>query len=142
LQFTKYSPGQFYGWHTDSGVDPYRAYDPEIDTYHKNPDGTIMIDTFGKPIVENQNTTENPKLIGKTRKLSVTVSLNDPTEYKGGNLKFDLGPHSEKRYHTCKEIRPRGSIIVFPSHIYHQVTPVTKGTRYSLVAWNLGNPFK
>ena len=62
--------------------------------------------------------------------------------FVGGNLKFDLGPHSKKRYHTCTEIRPRGSIIVFPSHLYHQVTPVTTGTRYSLVAWNLGKPFQ
>lgn len=142
LQFTKYSPGQFYGWHTDVGVEPYRAYDPAVDTYHKNPDGSIALDTFGKPLVENQSTTENPNLVGKIRKLSVTVSLNDPSEYKGGNLKFDLGPHGKNRYHTCTEIRPRGSIIVFPSHIYHQVTPVTKGTRYSLVAWNLGKPFR
>jgi PKHD-type hydroxylase len=142
LQFTKYSPGQFYGWHTDVGAEPYRAYDPAIDTYHKNSDGSLILDTFGNPLVENQSATENKNLVGKIRKLSVTVSLNDPSEYKGGNLKFDLGPHSKKRYHTCTEIRPRGSIIVFPSHLYHQVTPVTTGTRYSLVAWNLGKPFQ
>jgi PKHD-type hydroxylase len=82
-------------------------------------------------------------MMGKIRKLSVTVSLSDPKNYKGGNLKFDFGPHSAGgRFHTCTEIRPRGSIIVFPSHVYHQVTPVTQGTRYSLVAWNLGYPFK
>lgn len=142
LQFTKYSPGQFYGWHTDVGTEPYRLYDPKIDTYHKNSDGSIMLDTFGNSMVENQSATENPNLVGKVRKLSVTISLNDPSEYKGGNLKFDLGPHGKSRYHTCKEIRPKGSIIVFPSHVYHQVTPVTHGTRYSLVAWNLGKPFR
>ena len=68
-------------------------------------------------------------------------NLTNPKNYKGGNLKFDMGPHHPKRYHTCTEIRPRGSIIVFPSHLYHQVTPVTEGTRYSLVMWNLGRPF-
>jgi PKHD-type hydroxylase len=47
-----------------------------------------------------------------------------------------------KRYHTCTEIRPRGSIIVFPSFIHHLVTPVTEGTRYSLVIWNLGKMFR
>jgi PKHD-type hydroxylase len=78
----------------------------------------------------------------KIRKLSVTVNLTTPGNYVGGNLKFDLGPHAPKRYHVCKEIRPRGTIIVFPSHLYHQVTPVTKGTRYSLVMWNLGHPFR
>ncbi|NBV29176.1 2OG-Fe(II) oxygenase, partial [bacterium] len=30
----------------------------------------------------------------------------------------------------------------FPSHVYHQVTPVTRGTRYSLVLWAMGQPFR
>jgi PKHD-type hydroxylase len=81
-------------------------------------------------------------MINKIRKLSVTISLNDPDEYDGGNLQFDFGPHKENRYHTCTEIRPKGSVIVFPSHVYHQVTPVTRGTRYSLVCWNLGAAFR
>jgi PKHD-type hydroxylase len=42
----------------------------------------------------------------------------------------------------CEEIRERGSIVVFPSHVWHRVKPVTKGTRYSLVIWNLGYPFR
>ena len=37
-----------------------------------------------------------------------------------------------------KELRNRGTIIVFPSFLEHQVTPVTKGTRYSLVQWYSG----
>ena len=75
--------------------------------------------------------------------LKLTCLLNVSTEdYSGGNLKFDLGPHAgKKRYHVCKEIRPQGSIIIFPSFTYHCVTPVTKGTRYSLVNWCLGRPW-
>ena len=42
----------------------------------------------------------------------------------------------------CAEIAPRGPIVVFPSHVWHRVKPVTKGTRYSLVIWNLGYPFR
>jgi PKHD-type hydroxylase len=42
----------------------------------------------------------------------------------------------------AKEILSKGSIIIFPSHLWHRVKPVMKGTRYSLVLWNLGNPFK
>ena len=77
------------------------------------------------------------------RKLSVTINLVDETDYEGGNLRFDFGPHQHgERYIECKEIRPRGSVVVFPSFIYHQVTPVTKGTRYSLVMWFNGKPFK
>ena len=41
-----------------------------------------------------------------------------------------------------KEILPQGSIVIFPSYLWHRVTPVTKGVRYSLVIWNLGYPFR
>lgn len=142
FQFTKYSPGQFYGWHTDCSERPYEAFDPEIHPVHKNADGSAFLDQSGHPMPEDQWRTANPRMVGKTRKLSVTISLNDGKDYKGGKLRFDLGPHRADRYHTCNEILPKGSVIVFPSHIQHQVTPVTKGTRYSLVAWNLGAPFR
>ena len=80
---------------------------------------------------------------GKVRKLSMTLNLTDPDDYSGGDLKFDFVPHMGRgRFKTCKEIRPRGSIIIFPSFIHHQVTPVTKGTRYSAVIWSLGRPFR
>lgn len=142
FQFTRYGPGQFYGWHMDTGEKPYELYDPAIHGIHKNVDGTPYIDQYGETVPEDHNATTNPKLIGKIRKLSCTLSLNDPEEYEGGNLKFDFGPHVPDRFLTCTEIRPRGSIIVFPSHLYHQVTPVTKGIRYSLVSWHLGKPFR
>ena len=85
---------------------------------------------------------------GKIRKLSVTVSLNDPSEYDGGNLEFDFrndfdfDRNRKHKIKECTEIRPRGSIIIFPSFVWHRVNPVTRGTRYSLVMWNLGWPFK
>ena len=43
---------------------------------------------------------------------------------------------------TCTEIKSQGSLVVFPSFVKHRVKPVTKGTRYSLVIWNLGQPYK
>ena len=116
-QFTKYGVGQHYGWHCDSWDKPY-----------------------DKPDDLNSH--------GKIRKLSVTVSLSDPSEYEGGNLEFDFRNQidwerdKKKAIHECVEIRPRGSIIVFPSFVWHKVNPVTKGTRYSLVIWNLGRPFR
>lgn len=77
------------------------------------------------------------------RKLSVTVSLTDPKEYKGGELEFDFRDDepNKKSYVTCKEILPRGSIVVFPSFIWHRVKPVTKGQRQSLVMWFSGPNF-
>jgi PKHD-type hydroxylase len=142
FQFTKYGVDQFYGWHADSSDSPYEEFDPALHASHKNSDGTPMISQIGDLVPEDHNKTLNKKVIGKIRKLSVTISLNDPAEYEGGNLQFDLGPHRPDRYHTVTEIRPRGSVIVFPSHIQHQVTPVTSGTRYSLVCWNLGPSWK
>ena len=115
-QFTKYKEGQFYGWHSDSYPKPYN-------------------DEKGK------------ELEGKIRKLSMTVSLNDPNEYEGGNLEFDFRHRTDYEFTKsdkalCTEIRPQGSVIVFPSFVWHRVAPVTKGTRYSLVIWNLGYPFR
>ena len=132
FQFTKYTPGGFYGWHADGNschFGKYKRYIPGVSP--TTPEGDIP-----------RGYTENPNMVGKVRKLSMTINLNEPGEYDGGNLKFDFGPHAAgKRFHECVEIRPQGSIIVFPSFTYHQVTPVTRGTRYSLVLWSLGQPF-
>ena len=38
--------------------------------------------------------------------------------------------------------RDQGYVAVFPSYVLHEVTPVTKGTRYSLVSWVTGKSFK
>jgi len=133
FQFTKYNPGGFYGWHADGNSCWYGRYKRFIP-------GVSPTRPDGKPL---RGYSENPNFVGKVRKLSITINLNEPGEYEGGNLKFDFGPHAgRKRFHECVEIRPQGSIIVFPSYVYHQVTPVTKGTRYSMVLWSLGQPFK
>lgn len=65
------------------------------------------------------------------RKLTCVVQLSDPTTYEGGNFEI---------YNTRHEIdidnrRSMGTVIIFPSFYYHAVTPVTKGTRYSLTSW-------
>ena len=133
FQFTKYVKGGFYGWHADGNSCNFGKYKRHIP-------GVSPTTPDGGPI---KGYTTNHNMIGKVRKLSITINLNKPDEYDGGNLKFDFGPHaSGKRFHEVEEIRPQGSIIVFPSYVYHQVTPVTRGTRYSLVLWSLGQPFK
>jgi PKHD-type hydroxylase len=72
----------------------------------------------------------------------VTLSLSDEKDYSGGELEFDFKNNDKKnRVSKCKEIKTKGSIIVFPSFVWHRVCPVTKGERNSLVIWNLGNPF-
>ena len=116
-QFTKYKEGQYYDWHCDSWDKPY-------DKGKDNPD------------------------TGKIRKLSMTCQLTDGSEYSGGELEFDFrnyDPHmreESKHLRKAMEILPKGSIIIFPSFLWHRVKPITKGIRYSLVLWHLGYPFK
>jgi len=114
-QFTKYKLNQYYDWHCDSWEKGY----------------------------EEEGSTK-----GKIRKLSMTCQLTDGSEYSGGELEFDFRQYSpqmrDESQHLRKvtEISPKGSIIIFPSFVWHRVKPVTKGVRYSLVVWHLGYPFK
>jgi len=73
---------------------------------------------------------------GSVRKLSLTVQLTNPKEYKGGDLQIYEGAHPQ---YMPKEL---GMGVIFPSYVLHRVSPVTKGTRYSLVAWFTGDNFK
>tara|TARA_E500000318_G_scaffold1578_1_gene2051 strand:+ start:1734 stop:2369 length:636 start_codon:yes stop_codon:yes gene_type:complete len=115
-QFTKYKLNQYYDWHTDGWNKPYN-----------------------KP-----NTLSH----GKVRKLSMTCQLTDGSEYEGGELEFDFRNYDpnmrdeSKHVKQIKQILPKGSIVVFPSFVWHRVKPITKGTRYSLVMWSLGYPYK
>ena len=78
----------------------------------------------------------------------MTLRLTDGSEYEGGELEFDFRNYDpplrdeSKHLRQAKEILSKGSIIVFPSFVWHRVKPVRKGTRYSLVMWCLGYPFK
>ena len=80
---------------------------------------------------------DNEFLHGHVRKLSMSVILND--NFEGGALEF-AGYSKEKCTITPVEAEA-GSVIVFPSCMEHRVTPITKGTRYSVVCWFLGPPF-
>ena len=117
-QFTKYKLNQYYDWHCDSWPKPYKR---------KN------IDALDH---------------GKIRKLSMTCQLTDGSEYEGGELEFDFRDYDPnmrdelKHLKKATEILTKGSIIVFPSFLWHRVKPVTKGVRYSLVVWHLGYSFK
>ena len=77
---------------------------------------------------------------GEMRKLSLTLCLTDPKEYEGGELQFFNGERPEKQM-VINDIQDQGSVIVFDSRDWHRVTPVTKGTRYSLVCWSVGPNF-
>jgi PKHD-type hydroxylase len=122
FQYTVYSAqpestGDFYTWHTDAMEETYS-------------DGTI-------------------------RKLSFTLQLSDPDEYEGGHFQwiepgivFDRLGNKFDNIDLTKAVRTlpfsakeKGSIIYFPSFVHHQVTPVTRGVRKSLVGWCYGRPY-
>lgn len=134
-QFTIYEPDGFYSWHSDGGSDNYSAYQRYI--YGVTDLPMRSGGRFPEKYVNDAG------MVGKVRKLSVTVTLNDPKEYDGGSLQFDLSPHADnQQFHTLDDAREQGTIIVFPSFLPHCVTPITRGIRKSLVIWNLGYPFK
>ena len=115
VQFARYRDGGHYDWHRDVNE---------------------------SAIVPN----------GEQRKLSLTFALTDPAEYEGGELQFFNGerPLDDmnlsdgtiiKGEKIAEDIRAQGSVIVFDSKDWHRVTPVTKGTRYSIVCWSVGPNF-
>ena len=73
---------------------------------------------------------------GPVRKLSISIQLTNPEEYEGGELYLydnDKGTLMDKT---------QGTLILFPSYVLHEVMPVTKGERNSLVTWITGKQFK
>jgi PKHD-type hydroxylase len=70
------------------------------------------------------------------RKISITIQLSRPEDYDGGDLEllFLNEPY--------KAEKARGTFFAFPSFAVHRVTPVTRGTRWSLVAWVAGSRWR
>ena len=65
------------------------------------------------------------------RHLSIIMNLND--DYEGGDLIF-----TDQKEKEIKRLKlSKGSIVFFPSNFMypHKIEPITKGTRYSIVAW-------
>ena len=93
---------------------------------------------------------------GRMRKLSSTIQLSNPDDYEGGHFQWiepvgifdklkstgtqtiDVDQYIQTAPFSAKE---RGSFIIFPSFVHHQVAPITRGTRVSLVSWYHGNPY-
>jgi len=78
---------------------------------------------------------------GKIRKLSMTVALVDGSDYEGGEFEINMSTPEKENIHVVKESKIKGSVVIFPSFVWHRVKPVTAGTRYSLVNWHQGRPF-
>lgn len=127
LQYTDYNnTGDHYDWHQDTFREPFPKFS----------------DAYGEQLHEHA---------GLIRKMSMTIFLNDPQEWTGGDLEIEhtwsappdtgrqrigvFGPES-----TAPRIR-KGSAVIFQSDCFHRVTPVTSGNRKTLVGWYLGPPW-
>ncbi len=65
-----------------------------------------------------------------------SIQLSRSEDYDGGDLELFLLNQPQKVE------RARGVPIAFPSFVLHRVAPVTRGTRWSLVAWVLGKRWR
>lgn len=71
--------------------------------------------------------------------LSCTIFVNDPGEYRGGELVIHLGTRSIPFKGAA------GSAIVYPSDTLHEVAPVTQGQRLVAITFiqsRVADPFR
>lgn len=104
----------------------------QFSTYYEGNHYGWHIDTLEREIVPE-----------RVRKLSLVVSLND--DYEGGEFQFSWGKPSKsynKRIIDVLELKKRGSIIVFPSYLWHRVKHVTLNEKHSIALWAYGPSFR
>lgn len=66
---------------------------------------------------------------GMRTDLSITIFLNDPDAYDGGDLILET-PFGEQSFK-----RKAGDAIIYPTYYLHRVEPVKSGRRLAIVTW-------
>lgn len=108
LQYTEYGPGAFHDWHVDTYRRVYNLYDTPL----------------GK------------RFIGKSRKVSLSVLLNDASDFEGGAFEISMFNNGRNTVGTAlTDFSEAGDAAIFESTLCHRVAPVTGGLRKSLVVW-------
>ena len=103
----------------------YKVKFPKMKSVKINQIDLLKYKPGGKYEVHTDHFTHAP------RHLSIIMNLND--DYEGGDLIF-----TDQKENEIKKIKlQKGSIVFFPSNFMypHSIRPITKGTRYSIVAW-------
>jgi len=103
----------------------YKAKFPKMMSNKINQIDLLKYDVGGKYEIHTDHFTTT------ARHLSIIMNLND--DYEGGDLVF----YDQKENEVKRLKLGKGSIIFFPSNFMypHSIEPITKGTRYSIVAW-------
>jgi len=103
----------------------YKAKFPKMESNKINQIDLLKYNVGGKYNIHTDHFTT------AIRHLSIIMNLND--DYEGGDLIF-----TDQKEKEIKKIKlGKGSIIFFPGNFMypHGIQPITKGTRYSIVAW-------
>jgi predicted 2-oxoglutarate/Fe(II)-dependent dioxygenase YbiX len=103
----------------------YKAKFPKMGSNKINQIDLLKYNIGGKYEVHTDHFATTP------RHLSIIINLND--DYEGGDLIF-----TDQKEKEIKKLKlSKGSIVFFPSNFMypHMISPITKGTRYSIVAW-------
>jgi Rps23 Pro-64 3,4-dihydroxylase Tpa1-like proline 4-hydroxylase len=103
----------------------YKIKFPMMESVKINQIDLLKYNSGGKYEIHTDHFTTSP------RHLSVIINLND--NYEGGDLIF-----TDQKEKEIKRLKlSKGSIVFFPSNFMypHSIQPITKGTRYSIVAW-------
>ena len=125
LQYTRYEKGEYYNWHKDTGI--ALNYEPKINEI-------LAGDSVDNKEVHLDYLNQKTEYV---RKLSFTLQLSEPTDYRGGEVEFlDSGG---KRFLAPKQ---RGTMIVFDSRTRHRVRKIKSGIRKSIVGWVVGPRWK
>ena len=103
----------------------YKIKFPKMESTKINQMDLLKYKAGGRYTLHTDHGTNSP------RHLSIIMNLND--NYNGGDLIF-----TDQKEKEIKRLKlSKGSIVFFPSNFMypHGIQPITKGTRYSIVAW-------
>ena len=103
----------------------YKSKFPKMTSSKINQIDLLKYGVGGKYKIHTDHYTTAP------RHLSIIMNLND--DYEGGDLIF-----TDQKEKEIKRLKlGKGSVVFFPSNFMypHSIKPITKGTRYSIVAW-------
>lgn len=67
------------------------------------------------------------------RRISVVIFLSDPRDYDGGALLFH-GRYPEHELRQSVAAEP-GTLVAFRAETTHEVTPLTRGERFTIASW-------